>query len=178
MCLCVHVSMSPCVHVSICLCLHVSYLHVSLFASPDVGYCAVLLQPFPGEHVHLVWPQLGGWQKRPPHPLAPVYQSSLVLGIGSLQLSPLYQTAVGIISLNRSQIRSQGVPWGDILLSPTLKWFVSTWTSVTEPGSPSLNTAHSWPGTARMPWESASSTAGLKGTGVITRSQSNENLIC
>ena len=109
MCLCVHVSMSPCVHVSICLCLHVSYLHVSLFASPDVGYCAVLLQPFPGEHVHLVWPQLGGWQKRPPHPLAPVYQSSLVLGIGSLQLSPLNQTAVRVISLNRSQIRSQAL---------------------------------------------------------------------
>ena len=102
MCLCVHVSMSPCVHVSICLYLHVSYLHVSLFASPDVGYCAVLLQPLPGEHVHLVWPQLGGWQKRPPQPLSPVYQSSLVLGIGSLQLSPLNQTAVRVISLNRS----------------------------------------------------------------------------
>ena len=69
-------------------------------ASPDVRHPAVLRQPLPGELVQAVGAQLGGRQQRPPRPLpASVYQSSLVLGVGGLQLCPLNQATVGVVSL-------------------------------------------------------------------------------
>ena len=71
-----------------------------LLGSPDVGHPPVLLQPVPGELVQLMRAQLSGRQQRPPRRLpAPVNQSGLVLGVGSLQLCPLNQATVGIVSL-------------------------------------------------------------------------------